>query len=96
MQVLGHFKLLVILSAGIFCFHEDTNATRLLGMALAFGGIVMYTTMKQNTASGWEKISGNGKASNLNLKEGREDEIIPLKSIERQDEEAGCMELRIK
>merc|ERR1712227_61940 len=39
-QVLGHFKLLVILAAGIFAFGEDTNSTRLCGMALAFAGIV--------------------------------------------------------
>ena len=28
---------------------------RLGGMFLAFAGIVMYTTLKQNMASGWEK-----------------------------------------
>ena len=54
-QVLGHFKLLVILAAGIFVFGEDTNSTRLCGMALAFAGIVSYTTLKQNSKSGWEK-----------------------------------------
>lgn len=54
-QVLGHFKLLVILTAGIFLFNEDTNSVRLLGMCLAFIGIVAYTTLKQSTASGWEK-----------------------------------------
>lgn len=51
----GHFKLLVILTAGIFIFHEDANWVRLSGMALAFAGIVSYTTLKQNMASGWEK-----------------------------------------
>lgn len=54
-QVLGHFKLLVILAAGIFFFREDANYVRLGGMVLAFAGIVMYTTFKQNMASGWEK-----------------------------------------
>ena len=51
----GHFKLLVILAAGIFLFHEDANWVRLLGMGCAFAGIVTYTTLKQNMASGWEK-----------------------------------------
>jgi hypothetical protein len=51
----GHFKLLVILTAGIFLFHEDANWVRLSGMGLAFAGIVSYSTLKQNMASGWEK-----------------------------------------
>ena len=54
-QVLGHFKLLVILAAGILLFHEDANYLRLGGMFLAFAGVVMYTTLKQGIASGWEK-----------------------------------------
>jgi hypothetical protein len=62
LQVLGHFKLLVILSCGILLFGEDTNPLRLLGMGLAFGGIVAYTTLKQNIASGWESTS-SGKAT---------------------------------
>ena len=62
-QVLGHFKLLVILAAGIFLFKEDANGLRLAGMLLAFFGVVMYTTLKQNLASGWEKSSsGSGGA----------------------------------
>jgi hypothetical protein len=57
--VLGHFKLLVILAAGIFMFDEDTNGLNrtTAGMLFAFAGIVMYTTLKQGTASGWEKSS---------------------------------------
>lgn len=43
------------MAAGIFLFHEDANAVRLLGMACAFAGIVGYTTLKQTMASGWEK-----------------------------------------
>ena len=62
-QVLGHFKLLIILAAGIFIFGEDSNSTRLCGMALAFSGIVSYTTLKQNLKSGWEKSSPHGKSS---------------------------------
>lgn len=55
LQVLGHFKLLVILAAGIFLFREDANYVRLAGMLLAFAGIVSYTSLKQNMSSGWEK-----------------------------------------
>lgn len=62
-QVLGHFKLLVILAAGIFIFKEDANELRLAGMLLAFAGIVMYTTLKQGMASGWEKSSSVFKAA---------------------------------
>jgi len=45
-NVLGHAKLLVILTFGIVAFGDDTNSTRLCGMALAFCGIVAYTHLK--------------------------------------------------
>ncbi|CAM9626862.1 unnamed protein product, partial [Choristocarpus tenellus] len=54
LQVLGHFKLLVILAAGICAFGESANLRRLMGMAIAMGGIVTYTTLKQGMSSGWE------------------------------------------
>jgi len=57
LPVLGHFKLLVILAAGILIFEEDANGLRLAGMLLAFAGVVMYTTLKQGMASGFEKSS---------------------------------------
>merc|ERR550519_420847 len=45
-NVLGHAKLLVILTFGIVVFGDDTNFMRLCGMAMAFGGIVTYTHLK--------------------------------------------------
>ena len=81
-QVLGHFKLLVILAAGILIFEEDANGLRLSGMLLAFVGVVTYTTLKQGTNSGWEKstsvvknVSDTGGSS-----EGTEgsSELLPL------------------
>jgi len=45
-NVLGHAKLLVILTFGIMAFGDDTNSTRLCGMLMAFGGIVAYTHLK--------------------------------------------------
>ena len=82
--MLGHFKLLLILTAGIVFFHEDTNRIRLMGMALAFFGIVTYTTLKQNAASGWEKVPQNDKIEKVPLKSDteesyREDLAIELK-----------------
>jgi hypothetical protein len=35
---------------------------RLLGMAIEFGGIVAYTTLKQNSASVWEKSDSKSKS----------------------------------
>mmetsp|Transcript_6253 Transcript_6253/g.24369 ORF Transcript_6253/g.24369 Transcript_6253/m.24369 type:complete len:330 (-) Transcript_6253:57-1046(-) len=54
-QVLGHFKLVIILTAGVVWFNEEANSQRLLGMILALLGIILYTTLKQNMPSGWEK-----------------------------------------
>lgn len=53
-QVLGHFKLVVILAAGITMFKEEAEAMRLLGMALALAGIIGYTSLKRGLGSGWE------------------------------------------
>lgn len=58
-QVLGHFKLLVILAAGILVFHEDANYLRLGGMFLAFAGVVIYTTLKQGIARGGRSQNHN-------------------------------------
>ena len=56
-NVLGHFKLIVVLTGGIVFFKGDTNPVRLCGMALAFAGVVWYThlKMKVGVASGWDK-----------------------------------------
>merc|ERR1719242_246576 len=45
-NVLGHCKLIVILSFGILFFGDDTNTWRLTGMVLAVIGIVSYTHIK--------------------------------------------------
>eukprot|EP00752_Nemacystus_decipiens_P017783 g15944.t1 len=60
-QVLGHFKLVVILLVGVAGFGEHASPARLSGMALALAGIVGYTTLKQGLGSGWEgRGSGDG------------------------------------
>ncbi|CAM9909576.1 unnamed protein product, partial [Ectocarpus fasciculatus] len=46
-QVLGHFKLVVILLVGVVGFGERSSSARLSGMTLALAGIVGYTTLKQ-------------------------------------------------
>ena len=33
-NVLGHFKLIVVLSGGVLFFHGDTNPIRLFGMVM--------------------------------------------------------------
>lgn len=42
-QVLGNFKLIVILLIGIIFFSEVTNYVRLFGMILALYGIISYS-----------------------------------------------------
>lgn len=79
-QVLGHFKVLIILCLGIVLFSEDQNRVRLVGMLLALVGIVSYTYAKQNVGRGWKiataKIASpeKGKLSGREL----EDDGLPL------------------
>jgi len=47
-NVLGHTKLLIILTGGILFFGDDTNNIRMCGMVMAFVGIVAYTHLKIN------------------------------------------------
>lgn len=56
-QVLGNFKLVMILTAGVLVFEEEAEPLRLLGTAFALASIVGYTTLKQGLGSDWE---GNG------------------------------------
>jgi len=53
-NVLGHFKLLVILTGGLLFMDGDRNPVRLCGMALAFAGIVDYTNVKQGLENNWK------------------------------------------
>lgn len=52
--MLGHFKLVVILTAGVTVFGESASPWRLAGMALALSGIVGYTALKRGLGDGWE------------------------------------------
>jgi solute carrier family 35 protein E3 len=56
-NVLGHFKLLVILTGGVLFMNGDKSPIVLLGMALAFIGITAYTHLKQSIADSWKKVS---------------------------------------
>lgn len=46
-QVLGHFKLVLILVSGVIFLGEDSNPIRMVGMVMAFCGIVAYTEVKR-------------------------------------------------
>jgi solute carrier family 35 protein E3 len=52
-NVLGHFKLCVILLSGWLIFGEDMNNKKLTGTFLAFVGVVLYTHLKQNIENEW-------------------------------------------
>ena len=54
-NVLGHFKLLVILTGGLLFMDGDQNPVRLFGMVLAFAGIVQYTNLKQTIENNWKQ-----------------------------------------
>lgn len=53
-NVLGHFKLCVILLSGFLFFHEDANMWKIIGTLLTLAGVIAYTHLQQNLKSGWE------------------------------------------
>ena len=53
-NVLGHFKLCVILLSGFLFFHEDANMWKVVGTLLTLAGVIAYTHLQQNLKSGWE------------------------------------------
>lgn len=85
LQVLGHFKLLVILTAGIVFLGEDSNPWRLLGMALAFAGIVAYTTIKQKTADEWASRSKQHSSLGKAASGGMDTVIVEMSDAGEQD-----------
>jgi len=54
-NVLGHFKLCVILFSGWIFFNEDMNRKKLIGIVMAFFGVVLYTHLKQNIENEWNR-----------------------------------------
>ena len=53
-NVLGHFKLCVILLSGFLFFGEQANAMKVAGTVLTLAGVIAYTHLQQNLKSGWE------------------------------------------
>lgn len=53
-NVLGHFKLCVILLSGFLFFGESANQMKIIGTLLTLGGVITYTHLQQNLKSGWE------------------------------------------
>ena len=66
-NVLGHMKLLVILSGSVLIFGEKISVKRFIGMIMAFAGIVYYTHVK---------IMGNAKKEGWDKKSGKETEMV--------------------
>jgi hypothetical protein len=61
-NVLGHFKLCVILISGFLLFGEDTNIMKLAGTFLAFAGVVWYTHVQQSIPKGgWDNRAAAAK-----------------------------------
>jgi len=54
-NVLGHFKLCVILITGLVLFGEEMSGVKLLGTLMTFAGVVVYSTLQQNIDNGWDK-----------------------------------------
>jgi len=71
-QVLGHFKLVLILIAGVVMFGEDSNVIRLTGMVMAFCGILGYSEIKR-------KINVSNQAPSR--QQDRGEDGVPLVSV---------------
>jgi len=54
-NVLGHFKLCVVLFTGWMLFAEEMGGVKLFGTLLTFVGVVTYSTLQQNLDNGWDK-----------------------------------------
>jgi len=88
-NVLGHFKLCVVLLTGFLYFNEEANSTRVLGTIITFVGVVVYSTLQQNISNGWDNRKTAAPATAAS-NTGAEDklEAVPLTKI-LLDEEAG-------
>ena len=71
-NVLGHFKLCVILASGFVFFGEEANPVKVTGTIMTVIGVVLYTHLQQSLKSGWEQRE---KAAQVNNRE------VPLSSI---------------
>jgi len=69
-NVLGHFKLCVILVFGFVVFGEDSNAYKVIGTIMAFFGVVVYTHFNLKVKSSWKK-----RQLNISVKKGS---LLPM------------------
>jgi solute carrier family 35, member E3 len=53
-NVLGHFKLTVILTSGWMMFGENMNTEKGFGVVMAVAGVIAYSFIKMNIPSGWD------------------------------------------
>ncbi len=72
-QVLGHFKLVLILISGVIMFGEDSNVIRLSGMVMAFCGILAYSELKRKGNAGGSNVKvqqSSGSSEKVSLMSG--------------------------
>jgi multidrug transporter EmrE-like cation transporter len=65
-NVLGHFKLVCVLVAGVALFGEEINAMKFIGTLICLVGVLLYAHYKHGIASGWES---RGKVSIDNIRD---------------------------
>eukprot|EP00823_Brevimastigomonas_motovehiculus_P002514 TRINITY_DN1530_c0_g1_i1.p1 TRINITY_DN1530_c0_g1~~TRINITY_DN1530_c0_g1_i1.p1 ORF type:complete len:371 (-),score=93.29 TRINITY_DN1530_c0_g1_i1:50-1162(-) len=100
-NVLGHFKLCVVLFSGWIFFAEDMNSKKLFGAVLTVTGVILYTHLKQKIDNEWDKkpnASSQGQyqpvsqsdasLGSLNLNgNGIGNVTIPVETVDQQDEQ---------
>ena len=77
-NVLGHFKLCVVLVGGVLLFNGDTNTKRMMGMAITFFGVVVYTTLKQRISESWDNAKGTGSVLPVSVKSNSDGSNVQL------------------
>jgi len=99
-NVLGHFKLCVILLSGWLFFNEDMNPKKLFGTFLAFTGVVAYTTLKQYTENEWNRNKNTppaaSSATSSSTASTTQYSALPSKPTEQEEETDVDVEMRGK
>ena len=80
-NVLGHFKLCVVLISGYLFFHEEFPSIKLWGTFLTFLGVVVYTHLKITITENWDSRK---KDIDAKKEMNDNDDNVPLLTINKK------------
>ena len=81
MQVLGHSKTVIVLFCSWLLFSDSLGPMKLVGVALALGGMGYYTYLKsrpegKETRQGYVEVSTSADERNRGLNSSKQDEDV--------------------